>query len=45
MKDKVVNLRKINKTNNSTVRTMDCHCGCEGRIGNAAKKGYIGSFL
>jgi hypothetical protein len=45
MKDKRVNLKKINKTNNSTVRTLDCHCGCEGRPGNAVKKGYVGSFI
>ena len=45
MKEKKLNLKKINKTNNSTVRTLDCHCGCEGRIGNAIGKGYLGSFL
>lgn len=45
MKDKKVSLKKINKTNNSTVRTLECHCGCEGQIGKAATHGYIGNFL
>lgn len=29
MQDKKVNLKKVNKTNSSTVRTLDCHCTCE----------------
>lgn len=45
MQNKKVNLKKVNKTNNSTVRTLDCHCGCEGRVGQAFKKGYVGSFI
>lgn len=45
MQDKKVNLKKVNKTNSSTVRTLDCHCTCEGRVLQAVTKGYVGSFL
>ena len=45
MQNKKVILKKVNKTSNSTVRTLDCHCGCEGRLGNAISKGYVGKFL
>lgn len=45
MKDKKVNLKKINKTNNSTVRILDCHCGCENKAFTAVSRGYIGKFL
>lgn len=45
MQNKKVNLKKVNKTNNSTGRTLDCHCGCEGRPGQAFMKGYVGSFI
>lgn len=45
MKDKKVNLKKINKVNNSTVKTLDCHCGCQGHAVQAVGKGYMGAFL
>lgn len=45
MQDKKVNLKKVNKTNNSTVRTLDCHCKCEGKAVKAFANGYIGVFL
>lgn len=45
MKKNKVNLKKINKANNSTVRTLACHCGCEGKPVSAAGNGYIGQFL
>ena len=45
MQDKKVNLKKVNKTNNSTVRTLDCHCKCEGKAVKAFSNGYIGVFL
>jgi len=38
-------LKKINKANNSTVRTLGCHCGCSGKVVSAAGNGYIGQFL
>ena len=45
MQNKKVDLKKVNRTNSSTVRTLDCHCGCEGRPGQAFMKGYVGSFI
>ena len=30
MANKKVILKKVNKANSSTVKTLDCHCGCEG---------------
>lgn len=45
MKNKKVCLKKINKVNNSTVKTLECHCGCEGKLGSAYSKGYLGSFI
>ena len=32
MQNKKVDLKKVNRTNSSTVRTLDCHCGCEGIV-------------
>lgn len=45
MKKNKVNLKKINKKDNMTVRTLACHCGCDGKIVSAAGNGYIGRFL
>lgn len=45
MKKNKVNLKKINKVNNSTVRTLACHCSCSGKVGAAFTKGYIGQYL
>ncbi|WP_200801265.1 lachnocin family radical SAM-modified peptide [Clostridium sp. Marseille-P2415] len=45
MKNKKVSLKKINKANNSTVRTLACHCGCEGKPGKAYSDGYVGQFF
>lgn len=42
---KRVNLKKINKANNSMVKTLDCHCGCSGKPVSAYSKGYVGMFL
>ncbi|WP_206215534.1 lachnocin family radical SAM-modified peptide [Luxibacter massiliensis] len=43
--NKKFNLRKINKANNSTVRILACHCGCEGKPWSAVGDGYLGQFL
>ena len=40
-----VSLKKINKANYSTVRTLKCHCGCEGKPVTAYMHSYIGQFL
>ena len=40
-----VSLKKINKANNSMVRTLGCHCGCKGKPVGAYGNGYIGQFL
>lgn len=45
MTNKRVNLKKVNKVNNSTVKTLDCHCGCSGKPVSAYSKGYVGMFL
>lgn len=45
MTNKKVNLKKVNKANNSTVKTLGCHCRCEGKAVSAYSKGYIGMFL
>lgn len=45
MQNKKVILKKVNKVNNSTVRILDCHCGCEGKAVQAVTKGYVGKFL
>lgn len=45
MKDKKVVLKKVNRTNNSTVRTLGCNCTCEGSGIRAIGKGYIASFF
>ncbi|WP_207654391.1 lachnocin family radical SAM-modified peptide [Lacrimispora amygdalina] len=45
MKNKKVSLKKINKTNNSTVRTLACHCGCQGKPWSAVGDGYLGQYL
>ncbi|MBP5324226.1 MAG: lachnocin family radical SAM-modified peptide [Pseudobutyrivibrio sp.] len=42
---KKMNLKKINKKNNATVRVLGCHCGCEGKIWSAFGDGYVGMFL
>lgn len=45
MKKNKICLKKINNVNNNTVRTLDCHCGCEGKIGSAYSKGFVGQFF
>lgn len=45
MKNNKINLKKINKANNSTVKTLDCHCNCDGKVISAYSKGYVGMFL
>jgi len=45
MKNNKVSLKKINKTNSSTVRTLACHCSCGGKILAAYGNGYLGQFL
>lgn len=45
MKKKRVVLKKVNKTNNSTVRTLACHCTCEASPVRAIGKGYVASYL
>ena len=45
MKEKKVVLKKVNRTNNSTVRTLACHCSCEGSGIRAVGKGYIAGFF
>ena len=45
MTNKKVNLKQVNKANNSTVKTLDGHCGGEGKPVSAYSKGYIGMFL
>lgn len=45
MKEKKVVLKKVNRTNNSTVRTLACHCSCEGSGIQAVGKGYIAGFF
>ena len=45
MTNKKVNLKKVNKANKSTVKTLDCHCGCAGKPVSAYSKGYVGMFL
>ena len=45
MQNKKVNLKKVNRTNSSTVRTLDCHWACEGRPGQAFMKSYVGSYI
>lgn len=45
MKKNKINLKKINKTNNSIVRTLACHCGCDGDGISAVGKGYIASYF
>lgn len=45
MKNKKVSLKKVNKANNSTVRTLGCHCGCQGKPWSAVGDGYMGQYL
>ncbi|WP_199535216.1 lachnocin family radical SAM-modified peptide [Roseburia sp. TF10-5] len=45
MKNNKVTLKKISKENNSTVRVLTCHCGCEGQAGKAWTHGYLGQYL
>lgn len=45
MTAKKVALKKVNKANSSTVKTLDCHCSCEGKPVSAYSKGYVGMFL
>ncbi len=45
MKNKKVNLKKVNKVNNSTVKTLSCHCKCAGKPVSAYSNGYVGMFL
>lgn len=40
-----VSLKKINKANNSTLRTLDCHCGCQGKPVTAVGDGYVGQWI
>lgn len=42
---KKINLKKINKKDKRTVKTLACHCGCEGKPVSAVGDGYIGQFL
>ncbi|WP_408580213.1 lachnocin family radical SAM-modified peptide [Clostridium butyricum] len=35
----------MNKANNSTAKTLSCHCGCEGKPWSAVGDGYLGQFL
>ncbi len=45
MKKNKINLKKVNKTNHSTVRVLACHCGCSGSALAAIADGYIGNYL
>lgn len=45
MKEKKISLKKISKSEKSMVRTLACHCNCEGKVLSAAGNGYIGQFL
>jgi hypothetical protein len=46
MKNNKVSLKKINRANNSTVRTLGaCHCQCEGKPWTAFGAGYMGQYL
>ena len=45
MKEKKISLKKINKTSNSTVKTLACNCGCEASPLRAVGKGYLASFF
>lgn len=44
MNDKV-SLKKVNKTNESTVRTLDCKCCCITRISAAFTSIYLGVYF
>ncbi|GEM_PF-933720 len=46
MEKKKVLLKKINANKKSnSVKTLQCHCGCQGQFGKAATHGYQGNFL
>ncbi|WP_461613968.1 lachnocin family radical SAM-modified peptide [Clostridium sp. Marseille-QA1073] len=45
MRNNKVSLEKLNKANNSTVRTLGCRCCCAGKPMAAYGSGYIGQFL
>lgn len=45
MSNKSPNLKKVNTANASTVKTLACHCGCEGKPMTAYAKGYLGNFV
>lgn len=39
-------IKKVNSGNkNISVKTLACHCGCEGKPISAAGNGYIGRYL
>ncbi|MBW6411641.1 lachnocin family radical SAM-modified peptide [Clostridium weizhouense] len=40
-----LSLKKINKANYSTVRTLGCHCGCHGVPDKAYNAGFIGQMI
>jgi hypothetical protein len=42
---KKINLKKINKKDKRTVKTLACHCGCEGKPFSAVGDGYMGQYL
>ncbi|QYE99748.1 lachnocin family radical SAM-modified peptide [Paraclostridium sordellii] len=46
MKNNKVSLKKINRADSSTVRTLGaCHCGCDGKPWTAFGAGYMGQYL
>jgi hypothetical protein len=45
MKNKKIDLKKINKSNNSTARNLTCHCNCIGKLIAAFTGGYLGNYL
>ena len=44
MSNKKPNLKKVNMANASTVKTLTCHCGCEGKAVTAFALGYVKNF-
>ncbi|MDR1473267.1 MAG: lachnocin family radical SAM-modified peptide [Lactobacillales bacterium] len=39
-------IKKVNNGNkNISVKTLGCHCGCQGKPVSAAGNGYAGRFL
>ena len=44
MSNKKPNLKKVNKANASTVKTLASHCGCAGKPVAAFALGYLNNF-